>query len=223
MLISLIFLGSIMAVVAWWLVKQSLNTQPWVSEPHGEGTSEESFSYPAHKVGLWVFLGVVSSLFCLIISAYSIRMAGLGDWRPLPEPPLLWLNTGLLVLSSVFMQRAHRAASRNELDRLASPLLIGGALAIAFIVGQLAAWYQLGEMGYFASANPANAFFYMITGLHGLHMLGGLVAWRRAVARVVSKKGMDISDVRTSVELCTTYWHFLLLIWLILFGLMLAT
>ena len=76
-------------------------------------------------------------------------------------------------------------------------------------------------MGYFAKTNPANAFFYLITGLHGLHLLGGLVAWGWTSAKVW--RGFDIARVRLSVELCTVYWHFLLVVWLVLFALLLFT
>jgi cytochrome c oxidase subunit 3 len=89
------------------------------------------------------------------------------------------------------------------------------------MVGQLLAWQQLVDAGYFAAANPANAFFYLITGLHALHLLGGLVAWSRTTIKLLS--GSEIAKIRISVELCAVYWHFLLVIWVILFGLMLST
>ena len=72
------------------------------------------------------------------------------------------------------------------------------------------------RLGLFSAANPANAFFYLLTALHGLHLLGGLVAWGSTTAKVW--RGVDVGDVRLSVELCTVYWHFLLLVWLVLFG-----
>ena len=97
----------------------------------------------------------------------------------------------------------------------------GGALAGVFLVGQLAAWQQMVGLGYFASSNPANAFFYLITGLHGLHLLGGLVAWGRTMSRL--GRGDEIARLGASAELCAIYWHFLLAVWLVLFGLMLFT
>ena len=91
-------------------------------------------------------------------------------------------------------------------------LIAGGVFAVAFLVGQLLAWQQLNAAGYFLAANPANAFFYLITGVHGLHLLGGLVALGRTTAKVW--RGVEVSQVRLSVELCAIYWHFLLLVWL---------
>jgi cytochrome c oxidase subunit 3 len=97
-------------------------------------------------------------------------------------------------------------------------LLAGGAFTVVFLFGQVLAWRQLGAMVYFEVSNPAIAFFYLITGLHGLHLLGGLVAWGRTVVKVWGN--FDVAKVRQSVELCTVYWHFLLLVWLVLFGLL---
>ncbi|MAF48028.1 MAG: hypothetical protein CMM10_07190 [Rhodospirillaceae bacterium] len=100
-------------------------------------------------------------------------------------------------------------------------LLWGGVLTFAFLAGQLFVWRQLADLGYYADSNSANAFFYLLTALHGLHMLGGLVAWWRSISRL--RRGGSVADLRLSVELCTVYWHYLLLIWLILFGLLLMS
>jgi len=171
---------------------------------------------PAAKLGLWVFMGVVTVLFTIIVSTYVTRM-GFADWRPLPEPRLLWLNTGVLILSSVAMQWAQVAARRGRIDSLRVGLLAGGVFAWAFLAGQLWAWQQLGASGYFLAINPANTFFYLITALHGLHLVGGLVAWGKTTVKVW--RGFE---VRLSVELCAVYWHFLLVVWLGLFVLMLT-
>jgi cytochrome c oxidase subunit 3 len=210
----------IMAVVAGWLLKQTLNTTPWVARSTIVAGHSGSFPYPAAKIGLWVFLAVVTSLFALFISAYTTRME-LGDWRQLPEPPLLWFNTAILVFSSIALQWARYSADNDAIAGVRKGLAIGGVLTICFMVGQLIAWRQLGALGYHANTNPANGFFYLITGLHGLHMLGGLVAWCRPTLKVW--RGCEPAEVRLSVELCTAYWHFLLVIWFILFGLMLST
>ena len=119
------------------------------------------------------------------------------------------------------MQWARHAADHEEISGVRKGLAIGGALTICFVFGQLVAWQQLGALGYHANTNPANGFFYLITGLHGLHMLGGLVAWGRTSLKVW--RGCEPAEVRLSVELCTAYWHFLLVIWFVLFGLMLST
>lgn len=172
------------------------------------------------KVGLRVFLAVATVVFSLLVVAYADRMAG-SDWRPMPVPWLLWLNTAILILSSAALQWAWGGARWGQLDVVSAGLLAGGVFAFAFLAGQLLAWQQLAAAGYFAAANPAVAFFCLITALHGLHLLGGLVAWGRTTAKV--RRGCEVADVYLSVELCAVYWHFLLLIWLVLFGLLLFT
>jgi cytochrome c oxidase subunit 3 len=172
------------------------------------------------KVGLGVFLAVATSLFALSISAYYMRMAG-ADWTTLVVPKGLWLNTAALILSSVAMQWARVAARRGMIARVRIGLIAGGLFTFCFLAGQLWVWQQLIASGYFAAANPANAFFYLFTALHGLHLLGGMWVWGRTTARV--GRGGALRDVRLSVELCTVYWHYLLLVWLVLFALLLAT
>jgi cytochrome c oxidase subunit III len=216
--ITILFLAVIATIVAWWLSQQRLTAKPWLEAgPIGDVPDTGASSLPAAKIGLGVFLAVIGSLFALLIGAYSMQM-NMADWRPLPAPKLLWLNTGVLVLSSVALQCAQVAAHRGQMDGVRAGLLTGGASALAFLAGQLLAWQQLIAAGYFLAANPANAFFYLITGVHGLHLLGGLVALGRTIDRVW--RGFEADQVRLSVELCALYWHFLLAVWLFFFGLL---
>ena len=196
-----------------------LSTKPWVAE-RGYVSDSHGFGLPTAKVFLSIFLGVVTAIFGLLTAAYFIRMT-YADWQSLPVPALLWLNTAILILSSVALQWARTSAGHQQADRVRWGLLAGGALAFAFLVGQFLVWQQLGSLGYFVDTNPSNSFFYLITGLHGLHLLGGLVAWLRASLRLW--RGAETDKIRMSVELCAVYWHFLLLVWLVMFGLLLVT
>jgi len=213
-----VFLMGLIGFAAWWLAKQRLTAKPWLEEGlAGEFPGGGALGLPAAKVGLGVFLAVVGALFALFVSAYSMRM-GMSDWRSIPTPRLLWPNTGMLIMSSVALQWAVVSARRGEADVVRTCLLAGGAFAVAFIVGQLVVWRQLEEAGYLLTSNPANSFFYLITGLHGLHMLGGLVGLGRTVER--AWRSEDADRIRLSVELCAFYWHFLLLVWLVLMNLL---
>jgi cytochrome c oxidase subunit 3 len=214
----ILFMAGIAAIAGWWLSQQRLAAKPWLEEGVIVDLREESASsLPPAKIGLGVFLAVVGSLFALFISAYSMRM-NMVDWRALPVPRLLWFNTGVLVLSSIALQWAQVAARRDDTDGAIIGLCAAGALAVTFLVGQLLAWQQLRVAGYFLAANPANSFFYLITAVHGLHLMGGLVALGRTTAKVW--RGAAMTQVRLSVELCAIYWHFLLLVWLVLLGLL---
>jgi cytochrome c oxidase subunit 3 len=214
----ILFMAVIAVIVGWWLSQQRLAAKPWLEEGVGVDFREESTSIvPPAKIGLGVFLAVVGSLFALFISAYSMRM-NMVDWRALPVPRLLWFNTGVLVLSSVALHWAYLAARRNDIDGVIVGLCAGGASAVTFLFGQLLAWQQLSVAGYFVASNPANSFFYLITAAHGLHLMGGLVALGRTTAKVW--RGAEMIQMRLSVELCAIYWHFLLLVWLVLLGLL---
>jgi cytochrome c oxidase subunit 3 len=217
----ILFLGVIAVIVGWWLSQQRLTAKPWLEEgPMDDFPGTGAITLPAAKIGLGVFLAVAGCLFTLVISAYSMRM-NMADWRALPVPKLLWFNTGVLVLSSVALQWAYMAVRRNDLEGVIVGLLAGGVSAVVFLVGQILAWQQLRVAGYFVASNPANSFFYLITAVHGLHLTGGLVALGRTIARVwrgAKMTQVTITQVRLSVELCAIYWHFLLLVWLVLLG-----
>jgi cytochrome c oxidase subunit 3 len=196
--------------------------KPWLTDQEAalDLQDERTFSLPTPMLGLRVFLIVVMVFFTLMISAYTERRL-FSDWHSTPVPWLLWVNTGILVLSSIAMHRAWTNARRDRMDGLKLWLSVGGILTLAFLLGQLLAWRELMTLGHFASTDPANAFFYMLTAVHGVHLVGGLVAWSRTTAKI--RRGTKRDEVRLSVELCTVYWHFLLLIWMILFALLLLT
>lgn len=232
-------------------ILKRLTEKSWLT-PGVEGFEEPADYRPtAMAVGLYVYFAVAAIVFSLIVAAYLMRMGlheALGhsgtDWRPMPEPALLWINTGILVLSSMAWEMA-RKASLPSFQRTREPIspqsprsnqedewipafagmtkvdekklrlgaIAGGLLGIAFLGGQLLLWRNYHEAGYYLAANPANAFFYFLTAVHGLHLAGGLVAWLRVLAR----------PTLSGVRLCAIYWHFLLLIWVLLAGLLLST
>ncbi len=221
MIVTLVFLAVIMATIIGWLLRQSLHTQPWeADDPLENRPGRGVITAEPAKIALLSFIAVVTSLFALFLSAYLMRMK-LADWSPLTEPKLLWVNTGLLVLASVAFQLTRRAATSGQLLTVKTGLIAGGVCTTLFLLGQLVAWQQLNAGGYFMAGNPANAFFYLLTALHGMHLLGGMWVWGRTTARVLT--GADAQSVRLSVELCTVYWHYLLLVWIVLFALLLST
>ncbi|HKY80372.1 MAG TPA: heme-copper oxidase subunit III [Sphingobium sp.] len=170
----------------------------------------------AGAVGLSAYAAVVCVMFSLLVAAYMMRMGlhrALGhagdDWVPMPDPPLLWINTAMLVGSSIAWEIARRA----NRDGAVQPSIVGATLGLCFLIGQWLLWRHYQAAGYYLSSNPANAFFYLLTALHGLHIIGGLVAAGWALA------GRNLRHIR----LCALYWHFLLLIWILLAGLLVST
>jgi len=219
MTIGLVALTLLMAVIVWWLFRQTINVQPWlagvaVALPLG-GTAPR----PPAKVALWVFLAVATSLFVLFVSAYAMRL-GLADWSPLPRPRLLMLNTAVLVGASLAMEWTARAARHGDEGKVRRGLALGGLLTLSFVAGQLLVWKQLNDAGFLVTTSAASAFFYLFTAVHGVHVLGGLAAWVRAVLR--TWRGADPATARLGVELCATYWHFLLAVWIVLYALLVS-
>ncbi len=218
--IMILFVAVAAALCVWYLLLRRLTAKPWLEAGPAAGDERPKDPEVAFKLGLWVFLAVVTSLFALFAVAYGMRMQS-GDWRPLAEPGILWLNTLCLMLASVAMQTAVHGVHRGAPGLFRAGLLAGGLLALVFLVGQWYAWLRLQAAGHSMRANPADAFFYLLTGLHGLHLLGGLWVWARASARLLG--GTPAEEIRLRVELCAQYWHYLLLLWLLLFALLLST
>ncbi|WP_281914745.1 cytochrome c oxidase subunit 3 [Caldimonas thermodepolymerans] len=167
---------------------------------------------PAAEVGLWVFIGMASSLFLLFIAAYLMRMDG-GDWTAIVLPWQLWLSTASLVAGSVAMQGAAVAARRGRTAATWRALLAGGLLALVFVAVQLWGWGELQSRMVSATGNPAASFFYLLTAVHGLHVLGGLAAWGYTQRHLHARA--DPSGDALRIALCARYWHFLLAVWLL--------
>ena len=174
------------------------------------------------KFGLRYLMVISTILFCLFIVTYSDRLV-YPDWKKMPEPILLWLNTLLLFISSGVFVSAQRASKNNLFEIVRKRLILIGWLSLAFLVGQLIVWAQFYNLGYYISSNPANAYFYVFTTLHGLHLLGGLVYWIMTIKKVWVINEIEVIKAKHTIELCSIYWHFLLAVWIVLFGLMLFT
>jgi len=214
-------------IVVWLILVRKLSAKSWEAVP-ASAAELDGPRWSPQRVGLWLFLAVVTSLFGLFVSAYYMRLSGhhgsgpAQDWVSLSEPPVLWLNTLLLIAASVAMQAARKSVQDGNVAASFKALLIGGLLTLAFLGGQFYAWALVRNSGFFSPLNPAVAFFYLLTAVHGLHLLGGLYVWGRTLARM-RRENVEVIDVRLSVELCSVYWHFLLLVWLGLFAVMLST
>jgi cytochrome c oxidase subunit 3 len=233
---TLLFIAMCFAMVVAFVLIRKLQDKPWTQHGILEG-SQDGLTSSAPKVGLWFFLGVVTSVFLVFIGAYYMRMdmthggiaAGqMHGWEALEEPGILWLNTILLILASIAIQLAHgfssSAQGRINIRRYFNA---AGLLTMAFLIGQVLAWRELYATGEFGVSSPAFSFFVLLTAVHGLHLVGGLFVWSRAAARI--RRGLEqaelreLAALRQSVQLCATYWHYLLLIWLVLFAILLTT
>lgn len=228
-MITALFIAMLTAITIWWLLIQRLKDKPWLKQGVIPA-SQDAFTSSAPKVGLWVFLAVVSSLFGLFASAYTMRMhghGGLAAWDQLDEPNLLWINTLVLVLASGAMQVARNRIDQDELAGGRPYFVAAGVLTVLFLVGQVTAWQEASASNNLGPGSPAFSFFVLLTAVHGLHLVGGLWVLGRTSVRIwrhaATTNAVARGRIRTSVQLCTTYWHWLLLVWLGLFTLLLST
>jgi cytochrome c oxidase subunit III len=173
---------------------------------------------PSSVVGLWVFMGVATMLFVLFIAAYMMRMDA-SDWSAIGMPWQLWLSTALLVAGSVTLQAAGVSARAADAQRARTLLLAGGACALAFVGVQLWAWQALLSNRVMPAGNPAASFFYLLTAMHGLHVLGGLAGWGITLRRFQRSAALaGTVPTAQAIALCARYWHFLLALWIVLFA-----
>ncbi len=165
------------------------------------------------KLGIWIALGSITMLFAAFTSAYIVRSAG-SDWIPLAVPPLLWLNTAVILLSSVVMEIARRAFLAWRPVAFRKWLLATAVLGVLFLTGQVAAWGQLAEQGIYLQSHPHSSFFYVLTGVHAVHLLAGVLALLYVLALALRYRltpGESSSPI-----ICATYWHFVSAVWLYL-------
>lgn len=212
-----IVVALLVGIAVWFAVASRLTAKPWENREQKGDVGAIGLS-PA-RIGLWVFMAVVTSLFALFLSAYSMRMHHGVGWCHLTVPRIVWINTIVLVGASVAMQLASSAVGDGRRSFAQAALVAAGALSIGFLAGQVAAWQAIGPTLYYVQGSPAIAFFYVLTIVHGLHLLGGLYVLGRAAYRFAG--GAELVDLRQSLSLCATYWHFLLLVWLAVFGVLL--
>jgi len=233
---TLLFIAMCFSMVVAFVLIRRLQEKPWTQQGIIEG-SQDGLTSSAPRVGLWAFLVVVTSVFLVFIGAYFMRMdmshggiaAGqMSGWARLEEPRVLWLNTIALVFASIAIQLAHGfSSSAQGRIRMRRYFNAAGLLTMLFLIGQVAAWRELYATGSYGVSSAAFSFFVLLTAVHGLHLVGGLVVWSRTATRI--RRGLeqvelqDIARLRQSIQLCATYWHYLLLIWLVLFAILLST
>lgn len=165
-------------------------------------------------MGMAFAIAAIAMLFVAFTTTY-LGHRGDGDWKPVPLPWILWLDTGILLASSAAVEWARRQLRSGDTVGFVRALSAGGALGVAFLAGQLLAWRQLAHQGVYLSSHPHSSFFYLLTGAHGVHLLGGLAAFAVLLPR--AWRGAFTSPGSVAVNVVSTYWHFLTGLWLYVF------
>ena len=183
----------------------------------GSGTSEWAVPARAYRTGMWMGLAAIVMFFAAFTSAMVVRKGISNDWVRTALPHILWLNTAVLLGSSLTLELSRRALESGagfSVQRFARWLYATLALGLAFLAGQLVAWRELAARGVYLGTNPSSSFFYLLTAAHGVHLLGGIVALGYVVLRA---RKIALAPRRpTVVDVTAIYWHFMDGLWVYL-------
>jgi len=179
----------------------------------GAGDLGGSFPISKGQLGLWILLTAIIMLFAGLSSAYIV-LRGLPTWQNIALPSLLWPNTAVLILSSFTFELSKGAVRKNQLQAMKAWLALSGVLGLIFIAGQLAAWRQLVHAGVYLPSTLQSSFFYVLTGLHGLHLLGGIAGLGFVLFKALRNRLTVFNH--EPLKLCATYWHVMDALWVYL-------
>lgn len=187
----------------------------------GGGGRRDDWTPGRYRIGVFVGIASILMMFSALASAYVVRSGLPGRaWEQTPVSPFLWLSTALIVLSSFTIAFALRALRRHEGAAFRRWLGLTLALGIGFLASQLLAWRQLVAGGFYLASNPHSSFFYVLTGLHGVHLVGGIAGLAYVLSKALrSSAGGGRGEVRlrTLADVVAIYWHFMDGLWVFLF------
>jgi cytochrome c oxidase subunit 3 len=183
----------------------------------GGGADGRGSGRRAAFAGLFVLLVATAVIFASFTVAFLARRQMSNDWVSMPKPPVLFVNTAVLLASSIALDFSRRALKAKDRSGFNSRWTAATALGFLFLLGQGLAWLRLSEAGYYVASNPAASFFYVLTAAHAFHLAGGLIAlvyvdvqaWR---LRLGPAK-------RTVIDVSAIFWHFLDGVWLFMMAL----
>jgi cytochrome c oxidase subunit III len=174
----------------------------------------------AGRLAMQLVLVSISVLFITIAIVYFLRSRTPIRWEPVGVPGFLWLSTALILASSWTLEAARRAFARLQVSEYAWWVLITFFLGLGFLISQLLSLRQLIAQGIYLRRNPHSSLFYLVTGAHGLHLLGGMIALFYLIVRASLATGdvrAELGRQRTLMSVSTLYWHFLDALWVALF------
>src|SRR5262245_43912286 len=166
------------------------------------------------KFALWIFIVSVCMIFAALTSAYMVRQSA-GNWLVFELPDSFWITSAIIPISSGTMHWAYMSAKKDNLEGTKIAISVTTVLGVAFLVGQFIAWGDLVKQNVYFVGNPSGSFVYVLSGLHGLHIIGGVVFL--LVVLLAAFRYRVHSRNLAQIEMCATYWHFLDALWLYLF------
>lgn len=166
------------------------------------------------KFAMWLFMITVVMIFAALTSGYIVRQSE-GNWMVYDLPIEMWITTGIILLSSVTMHWAYVQAKKNNIGQVKLAISATTALGLIFLAGQFYVWSVLVEQNIFFVGNPSGSFLYVLSGLHGFHIISGVIFL--IIVLIATFKYKVHSKNLVKLEMCATYWHFLDALWIYLF------
>lgn len=185
-----------------------------IPSPEATEQPQEVLSMHPKKFLMWLFIVSIVMIFASLTSAYLVRKAE-GNWLEFDLPVIFWYSTAVLAVSSVTMHLSYWAAKKDNFSLLRIAISITFVLGLAFLYMQVEGWQQLVDMNVYLVGNPSGSFVYVISGLHGVHIIMGLVIL--AFAFVAAWRLKVHAKALTQIQICATFWHFLDVLWIYLF------
>jgi cytochrome c oxidase subunit 3 len=180
----------------------------------GDGPDGRGADRRASFAGLIVLLVSTFMVFGALVTAFVARRDMADDWVSIHKPPVLWVNTAILLLSSFVLDLSRRALKARDRGKFNLWWTTATALGILFLAGQAVAWIQLADAGVFVATNPSSSFFYVLTAVHAAHVLGGLSA---LIYVAIQAWRLRLGPAkRTVIDVSAVFWHFLDALWVLL-------
>ena len=175
------------------------------------------FSKDTYRITVWILLAAIVMMFVALASSYII-LSGNPEWQPVRMPRAFMFSTGLILISSVTMTAARRQLARGQSRKYQGWLLVTLLFGFGFLASQYAGWKQLVSAGAFVAGNPHSSFYYLFTGAHGVHLLGGLTALTYVLVRSGRVLVGEAAEKRSAAsDAVALYWHFMDGLWVCLF------
>jgi cytochrome c oxidase subunit III len=185
---------------------------PTVTPPAQRATATRGPEPKPAETGVWIGIATISMSFAALTSAMVVRASAAQDWQHFRLPPILYVNSLVLLASSLTLTSSRRRISAGSAIAGLRGLYVTLGLGLLFVTGQVVAWRQLAAQGLFLATSPSSAFFYLFTALHGLHVLGGLAGLIYVLRRL-----RRVGPVpTTALGAAALYWHFMDILWLYL-------
>ena len=178
------------------------------------------YRLPSHtyQLGMWFALIGIVMLFAGFTSAMVVRRGMSLDWVSIAVPRLLYVNTAILLVSSLTLEFSRRALTGHAVANFIRWLAATVALGVAFLAGQLVVWRELAARGVYLATNPSSSFFYVLTAAHGVHLAGGVLALGYVAIR--AGRMARGRERRTALDVTAIYWHFMDALWIYIFFLL---